>query len=161
MGHIGFSVTYKDEEKVKAAIRQINKKRIPVKKLKVFIRDSKSDESFLKAINPSLLKVAFKSAIIGGVVGVSIFFIIWGVVDNFIEGVSTFRMALLTLVTGSSVGIFLGLALSVISKESEVQISIKDLENEAVVLDFQVDGNLREVVEKILQKTGADHIFED
>lgn len=161
MGQIGFSVTFQDEQKVKLALKQLNKKHINLKHVKVFVRNHESDASFLKLVNPTLFKIAFKSGIIGGCVGVVVFFIIWAITNNFITGLSTFRMALLTLITGAAVGIFLGVAISVISKEALVPLSIHDIEGEKVVLDFKVDGNFRESVEKILKKAGADQILED
>lgn len=161
MGQIGFSVTYKDEDNVKYALKQINKKRIHVKDVKVYSRNNQTDENFLKMINPGIFKIAFKNAVLGGCVGVTIFFLLWAITNNFIEGVTTFRMALLTLITGAAVGIFLGVAIFVISKEAQVPISMKDLEDESFVLDLKVDSALREEVEKILKRSGADNIFED
>lgn len=161
MGQIGFSVTYHDENQVKNALRQIRRKRIPVKDIKVFVRASENDENFLKIVRPQLLKVALKHGVVGGVVGVTVFLVIWSLIETYFEGVSPFRMLLLTGISGAAVGIFLGVAISVISKESSVPISLIDVRDESVVLDFKVDSELRESIEKILEKSGADNILEN
>ena len=102
-----------------------------------------------------------RNGLLGGVIGAMVFILLWLGWSVFFDQLEFWKIITLGAINGGSTGLFLGTALSVINKEDLVPISIEDINNESIVLDFSVDGSERERVESILQKSGADKILED
>ena len=161
MGQIGFSVTYKDEFQARKALRSLENNKIPITHAKLFIRDNQSDTSFFDRLKPKIFLLMLRNGLLGGVIGAMVFILLWLGWSVFFDQLEFWKIITLGAINGGSTGLFLGTALSVINKEDLVPISIEDINNESIVLDFSVDGSERERVESILQKSGADKILED
>ena len=161
MGQIGFSVTYKDEFQARRALKVMEENKIPIAHAKLFLRDNQNDLNFFNRLKPKFILTLFLNGLFGGIIGVLVFTLLWLGWSVFFDQLEFWKIITLGAINGGSTGIFLGTALSVIYKEEQVPIALQDITNEAVVLDFTIDGEDRERVEGILRDSGADKILED
>jgi hypothetical protein len=161
VGKIGFSVVFKNEELARNTLKDLEGRDFGVNEVKLFIRKNQSDRTFLNCLKPKIAKYALTNGIYGAVIGTIVFLLIWVAMSSLFGSMPIWQIMLLGTINGASTGMFLGAAISVINKEIAVPISLKDIENEAVVLDFNVSGDVREQVESLLKESGADHILGD
>lgn len=161
MGQIGFSVIFKDEFKARQTLKVLEENQISIHQAKLFIRDNQSDSKFFNRLRPKILLIILRNGILGGVFGAILFILIWMGWSVLFDELEFWKIITLGAISGSSTGMFLGTALSVISKETAVPISIEDIENESIVLAFTASSNERAKVERILNESGADKILED
>jgi len=161
VGQIGFSVIFKDEFKARQTLKVLEENQISIHQAKLFIRDNQSDSKFFNRLRPKIFLIMLRNGILGGVFGAILFILIWMGWSVLFDELEFWKIITLGAISGSSTGMFLGTALSVISKETAVPISIEDIENESIVLAFTASSNERAKVERLLSESGADKILED
>lgn len=161
MRKIGFSITYKDELSARQTLKMLEDHHVVISKAKLFIRENQNDTKFFNRLRPKIFLMMLVNGLVGGILGAIIFILLWMGWSILFDRLELWKIITLGIISGGATGMILGTALSIISKESAVPISIEDIENETIVLDFDVSSAEREKVKKILQDSGADKILED